>query len=183
MASAGTFLHTGLKLPYFTFLGKDVGLRPREAPWNMLLAMGISAFFCVFIGVHPAWLYAFMPTPVEYNAYSAGHLFWELQLLLFTGLGFFLMLKHLGGEPKLSVDTDWVYRKAGPALVRWSGGLVRQVWRGLIVQLLAALDRMRLAVQRWTGGDGALGRVWSIGPTTVWTVLIVAVFGLVYLMA
>jgi multicomponent Na+:H+ antiporter subunit D len=111
LASAGTFLHTGLKLPYFTFLSKDVGLRPKEAPWNMLLAMGIAAFFCLFIGIYPAWLYSFMPFPVEYNAYSAGHLFWELQLLLFTGLGFFLMVKYLGGEHKLSVDTDWVYRK------------------------------------------------------------------------
>jgi multicomponent Na+:H+ antiporter subunit D len=32
MASAGTFLHTGLKLPWFTFMGKDSGLRPKEAP-------------------------------------------------------------------------------------------------------------------------------------------------------
>jgi multicomponent Na+:H+ antiporter subunit D len=140
MASAGTFLHTGLKLPYFTFLGKDAGLRPKEAPWNMLLAMGIAAFFCVFIGVYPAWLYQFMPSPVDYNAYSAGHLFWELQLLLFTGLGFFLMLKHLGGEAKLSVDTDWVYRKAGPALVRVAGAAVSTIWRGAVAVMLHLLS-------------------------------------------
>ena len=181
MASAGTFLHTGLKLPYFTFLGKDVGLRPREAPWNMLLAMAISAFFCVFIGVYPAWLYAFMPTPVEYNAYSAGHLFWELQLLLFTGLGFFLMLKHLGGEPKLSVDTDWIYRKAGPALVHRLGQWIRRMWRRLIAILLGALNGLRRGVQGLTDGSGELGRVWAIGATTVWTILIVALFGLAYL--
>jgi multicomponent Na+:H+ antiporter subunit D len=180
LASAGTFLHTGLKLPYFTFLGRDAGLRPKEAPWNMLLAMGISAFFCVFIGVNPAWLYQFMPTPVDYNAYSLGHLFWELQLLLFTGLGFFLMLKHLGGEAKLSVDTDWLYRKAGPALVQAGSRVVRAVWGGFIGGLQGLLRTLWAQLQALADRDGPLGRVWAIGPTTVWTVLIVAVFGLAY---
>jgi len=181
MASAGTFLHTGLKLPYFTFLGQDAGLRPKEAPWNMLLAMGIAAFFCVFIGVNPAWLYQFMPTPVDYNAYSAGHLFWELQLLLFTGLGFFLMLKHLGGEAKLSVDTDWVYRKAGPVVIRVAGAAVRAGWRGLIAATQTVLNSIWGGLKRHAGADGLLGRTWGIGQTTLWTVLIVSLYGLVYL--
>jgi len=181
MASAGTFLHTGLKLPYFTFLGKDAGLRPKEAPGNMLLAMGIAAFFCVFIGVNPAWLYQFMPFPVEYNAYSAGHLFWELQLLLFTGLGFFLMLKHLGGEPKLSVDTDWIYRKAGPVMVVAAGALIRNAWRGFIAATQGLLGRILEVLSRLGSANGVLGRSWSIGQTTLWTVLIVSLYGLVYL--
>jgi multicomponent Na+:H+ antiporter subunit D len=180
MASAGTFLHTGLKLPYFTFLGQDAGLRPREAPWNMLLAMGIAAFFCVFIGVNPAWLYQFMPSPVEYNAYSLGHLFWELQLLLFTGLGFFLMLRHLGGEARLSVDTDWIYRKAGPALVQFTARAVRAAWRGILGALQSALVGLGAMAQRLAGSQGPLGRVGSIGAATVWTVLLVALVGLVY---
>ncbi|MBA4265650.1 MAG: Na(+)/H(+) antiporter subunit D, partial [Comamonadaceae bacterium] len=182
MASAGTFLHTGLKLPYFTFLGKDAGLRPKEAPWNMLLAMGISAFFCVFIGVNPAWLYQFMPNPVDYNAYSAGHLFWELQLLLFTGLGFFLMLKHLGGEAKLSVDTDWVYRKAGPVLIKATAAFVRSVWRGIMAAAQGLLRSIWNGLKSLAGVDGLLGRPWGIGQTTLWTVGIASLYGLVYLL-
>ena len=108
LASAGTFLHTGLKLPYFTFMGQDSGLRPKEAPANMLVAMGIAAFLCIFIGVFPQYLYAIMPSPVEYNAYTTGHVLWELQLLLFTGLAFFLLVKHVGGEAKIALDTDWI---------------------------------------------------------------------------
>jgi multicomponent Na+:H+ antiporter subunit D len=182
MASAGTFLHTGLKLPYFTFLGKDAGLRPKEAPWNMLLAMGISAFFCVFIGVNPAWLYQFMPNPVDYNAYSAGHLFWELQLLLFTGLGFFLMLKHLGGEAKLSVDTDWIYRKAGPVLIKATATAIRSTWRGFMAAVQGLLSSIWNGLKRLASADGLLGRPWGIGSTTLWTVGIAAVYGLVYLL-
>lgn len=181
MASAGTFLHTGLKLPYFTFLGKDVGLRPKEAPWNMLLAMGISTFFCVYIGVNPAWLYQFMPTPVDYNAYSTGHLFWELQLLLFTGLGFFLMLKHLGGEAKLSVDTDWIYRKAGPVMLGALARVVRHTWRSFIQACQALLGRVWSGLKRLNGPDGALGQTWGIGQTATWTVLFLTVYGIVYL--
>lgn len=178
LASAGTFLHTGLKLPYYTFLSKDVGLRPKEAPWNMLLAMGIAAFFCLFIGIYPAWLYSFMPFPVEYNAYSAGHLFWELQLLLFTGLGFFLMVKYLGGERKLSVDTDWIYRKLAPKIVFSTASLVRRIWRAVMATLQAVTNGVWQSLRRTYGDDGVMGQTWGIGVTTIWVVLFMALYGL-----
>jgi multicomponent Na+:H+ antiporter subunit D len=111
MASAGTFLHTGLKLPWFTFLGADSGIRTSDPPLNMLVAMGIGAFLCVFIGIFPRWLYAMLPEPVDYHPYTATHVIWALQILLFTGLGFFMLLKMVGGEKKISLDTDWFYRK------------------------------------------------------------------------
>jgi multicomponent Na+:H+ antiporter subunit D len=34
-ASAGVFLHAGIKFPWFVFFQKDSGLRPKDAPWNM----------------------------------------------------------------------------------------------------------------------------------------------------
>ncbi|MFY9347698.1 MAG: Na(+)/H(+) antiporter subunit D [Orrella sp.] len=178
LASAGTFLYTGLKLPYFTFLSKDVGLRPKEAPWNMLLAMGIAAFFCLFIGIYPAWLYSFMPFPVEYNAYSAGHLFWELQLLLFTGLGFFLMVTYLGGEHKLSVDTDWVYRKLAPKIVLSAASLVRRTWRAVMAALQVLTSGVWQSLRRTYGDEGVMGQTWGIGVTTIWVVLFMALYGL-----
>ena len=39
MASVGTFLCLGLKIPYYTFFGKDCGVRTTEPPRNMLVAM------------------------------------------------------------------------------------------------------------------------------------------------
>ena len=38
-ASAGVFLHAGIKFPWFVFFQKDSGLRPPDPPWNMRLAM------------------------------------------------------------------------------------------------------------------------------------------------
>ena len=141
LASAGTFLHTGLKLPYFTFLGDDCGARPTEPPRNMLVAMGIAAFLCVFIGVYPDWLYNMLPHEVDYHPYTATHVVWALQILLFTGLGFFMLVKHLGGSPKISLDLDWFYRKGAGLFMQfvyrvvvpvedWFIQVYRSVFRG-----------------------------------------------------
>jgi len=40
-----------------------------------------------------------------------------LQILLFTALGFFLMLKKLTPEAKISLDLDIIWRKGGPAFL------------------------------------------------------------------
>ncbi len=118
LASSGTFLHTGLKLPYFTFFAKDVGIRAKEPPLNMLLGMGFLAFLCIFIGVYPAVLYNILPYSVDFVPYAGQHVSETLQILLFTALGFFLLLKHLAGTPTISLDTDWFYRK-GARVFLW----------------------------------------------------------------
>lgn len=118
LASAGTFLHTGLKLPYFTFFAKDAGIKAKEPPVNMLLAMGIAAFLNILIGVYPNLLYNLLPNPVDYAPYTAEHVVWALQILMFTALGFFLLLNKLGGERTISLDTDWFYRK-GSKVFMW----------------------------------------------------------------
>jgi multicomponent Na+:H+ antiporter subunit D len=118
MASAGTFLHTGLKLPYYMFFGKDSGLEAKEPPLNMLIAMGLAAFLCIGIGVLPGPLYALLPYPVHFEPYTGDHVTSALGILLFTGLGFFMLLKKLDPEPTISVDTDWVYRK-GSRVFMW----------------------------------------------------------------
>ncbi len=117
VSSAGTFLHTGLKLPWFTFFAEDSGIRAEEPPVNMLIAMGIAAFLCILIGVYPDSLYTLLPFNSTYAPYTPEHIVWTLQILLFTALGFFLLLKHLGGESYISMDTDWFYRKGARAFI------------------------------------------------------------------
>jgi multicomponent Na+:H+ antiporter subunit D len=117
MASAGTFLHTGLKLPYYMFFGKDSGIRAKEPPTNMLIAMGIAAFLCIAIGCFPGPLYNMLPYPVHFHPYTGEHVTSSLGILLFTGLGFFMLLRKLDPEPTISVDTDVVYRKGSRGLM------------------------------------------------------------------
>jgi multicomponent Na+:H+ antiporter subunit D len=118
MASAGTFLHTGLKLPYYMFFGKDSGIRTKEPPLNMLIAMGMAAFMCIAIGVFPKPLYDVLPFPVHFNPYTGEHITSALGMLMFTALGFFMLLKHLDPERTVSMDTDWFYRK-GARVFMW----------------------------------------------------------------
>lgn len=118
MASAGTFLHTGLKVPYFIWFGKnkprkEVWDRAAEPPWNMNLAMAIASFLCIFIGCYTPYLYRMLPFPVDYQPYTSYHISETMQVLLFTALGFFLLLKKLVPDPVISLDMDWFYRKGG----------------------------------------------------------------------
>ena len=111
LASVGTFLSVGIKLPYFAFFGKDRGIEAKEPPLNMLLGMGMAAFLCIFIGVYPTVLYDLLPYPVDYHPFTIPHVVGELQLLMFTALGFFLLLKKLQVEPTITLAIDWTYRK------------------------------------------------------------------------
>ena len=112
LASVGTFLHTGLKLPFFTFFGPDRGIVPSPLPRNMIVGMALAALLCFGLGIMPGWLYARLPfQPFEYHPYTVDHVAASLQLLLGTGGAFWLLRSKLSGEPTVSLDTDWVYRR------------------------------------------------------------------------
>ena len=114
IASAGVFLHAGIKFPYFVFFAKDKGLRPGETNKSMLTAMGFLAFICIFLGVYPKPLYDILPYEMEYyHAYSMAHVTTQLQLLMFSALVFFLFLALLKRTDTIALDTDWFYRKGG----------------------------------------------------------------------
>lgn len=117
MASSGTFLHTGLKLPYYMFFGTDRKLQAREPPTNMLVAMAMAAVLCIAIGVFPQPLYALLPYPVDFEPYTGSHVTESLGILMFTALGFILFLRALDPENTISLDTDWFYRKGARAFM------------------------------------------------------------------
>jgi len=117
IASAGVFLHAGIKFPYFVFFAKDKGLRPGETNMPMLLGMGLLAFLCFFLGLYPQPLYDILPYAMEpYQAYTAAHLTTQMQLLMLSALVFFLFLPLLKRTDTISLDTDWFYRKGGRAV-------------------------------------------------------------------
>ena len=141
LASAGTFLHTGLKLPYYMFFGKDSGLKAQEPPTNMLVGMGLAAAACVWIGVFPGLLYRHLPNLVDYAPYTLQHVTSALGMLGFTALGFFLLLRHLDPEPKISLDTDWFYRKGSAACVALAQGPLARLEAGFVGEIYEAVVR------------------------------------------
>src|SRR5215467_6191867 len=135
LASAGTFLHTGLKLPYYMFFGRDSGRRGQEPPRNMLAAMGLAAAACVLIGVFPGLLYQHLANPVRFVPYTLQHITSTLGMLSFTALGFFLLLKHLDPVPTISLDTDWFYRRGAALVVALARGPLARLESGFIGQI------------------------------------------------
>jgi multicomponent Na+:H+ antiporter subunit D len=119
IASAGVFLHAGIKFPYFVFFAKDKGLRPPEAPANMLWAMGGLAFLCIFLGVYPDPLYSILPYEMgDFTVYKAGKVVAQLQLLTFSALAFFLLLPLLKRTDTIALEVDWFYRVGGKLFYR-----------------------------------------------------------------
>jgi multicomponent Na+:H+ antiporter subunit D len=152
IASAGVFLHAGIKFPYFVFFAKDKGLRPGETNKSMLIAMAFMSFLCIFIGVYPQPLYNILPYEVHYQAYTFNHVVAQLQLLMLSALVFFLFLPLLKRTETISIDTDWFYRKGG------------RVFYYVIDKALNGLNGV--ADRLFVGGlTGFLGRVSRDGPT------------------
>ena len=162
IASAGVFLHAGIKFPYFVFFAKDNGLRPGETNRTMLAAMGFMAFLCIFLGVFPQPLYDVLPYgEVHYQAYTLSHVISQLQLLMLSALVFFLFLPLLKRTETISLDTDWFYRKGGRLLYR----LVDASFNGLnriCDQLLA--QGLTGTINRFAGNAPARVSSWLLMP-------------------
>ncbi len=182
-ASAGVFHHSGIKIPYFAFFAHDSGKRVKEAPINMLVAMALTSFLCIFIGVYPEMLYAILPYPVNYVPYTVAHVVNMLQLLAFAALAFAVLNRYGFYPPELrstNLDTDWIYRRFIPqAIRRFMGSLVDardelRRWRtGLLIYLL---DR----VFHYHGPRGILARTWAISGAALWVMVLLGGYLLVY---
>lgn len=119
-ASVGVLEHAGIKVPYHAFFAHDSGIRTKEAPTHMLIAMGITAFLCIFIGVMPGPLYSLLPYAVDFAPYTASHVVTTCQLLLF-GILAYVLLVRAGFFPAemraINLDNDWFYRKGANAFM------------------------------------------------------------------
>ncbi len=141
-SAVGTFLHTGLKLPWNIWLqGRDEphpAIRARlkdsalNTPVHMLAGMAILSFLCIFLGIYPKILYDMLPYPVEYVPFTLTRIFSITQMFIFAFLGFWLLRKLVRGHSSYVIDTDWLVRVPGKWFVRFC--------QGPLVNYGAALD-------------------------------------------
>ena len=161
-ASAGVFLHAGIKFPWFVFFQKDSGLRPTEPPQSMRWAMILLSALCIGLGIWPEWLYQHLPYESTYVPYTAPHVVAQLQLLLFSGLAFFVLLNYLKRTLTITLDTDWLWRRGIPALIRW--GLA--IWTPIantLKPLRALITRyLRDGISGHLGDAGTQAKTWSL---------------------
>ena len=190
-ASAGVFLHAGIKFPWFVFFQRDSGLRPKDAPWNMAAAMVFFSVLCILFGVAPELLYRYLPYPVDYEAYTASKVVFYLQLLLFSGLAFFLLLPLMRRTETISLDTDWLWRVAlfraaavVQALLQRAGALLG---RGADSALARAARKARALFGGTPEDDGVphgvFARAWPIGTTALWIAVLLTAYVFFYYLA
>ncbi|MGN8226412.1 Na(+)/H(+) antiporter subunit D [Gracilimonas sp. BCB1] len=118
IATIGTFLHTGLKLPYFTWFNeKKKDFELSDIPTNMKVAMGIGAAFCILLGVAPQLLYSQLPFPTDFQPFSVYNFVEMTQILVLAFAGFWFLKNHMNVSNTISLDTDWFYRRPA-AIVR-----------------------------------------------------------------
>ncbi len=149
-ATVGTFLHTGLKLPWNIWLqGRDEPppeIRKRlkdsalNTPKHMLAGMGILAFLCIFLGVYPKILYDMLPYPVEFVPFTITRVFSITQMFIFSFLGFWLLRKLVRGHASYVLDTDWLVRIPGRQFLNFC--------KGPLLTFGVFLDRR---ITKWTG--------------------------------
>ncbi len=182
-ASAGVFHHSGIKIPYFAFFGHDSGIRCKEAPRNMLIAMGLAASLCIGIGVFPGVLYNILPFPVDYEPYTVTHVITQLQLLFWSAVAF-AWLNWVGLYPpelrSVNLDSDWIVRRLVPRMFGPVTRAFARLWTGILDQLGRRATATLQTVHRHHGPQGVLERTWPTGSMALWVAILLALILLLY---
>ena len=178
--SAGVFLHAGIKFPWFVFFQKDSALRPPDPPLNMRLAMVLFAALCIGIGVWPEPLYRILPFPVDYAPYTGGHLVEMLNLLLYSGLAFFVCMPLMKRTNTVSMDWDWLYRVALVRIARGCADGWDRLHGAFMDGLQRATRRVISTLNRHHGPDGMMARSMPTGITVLWVAILLAGYLLLY---
>ena len=182
-ASAGVVEHAGIKVPFFAFFGHDSGRRVPEAPLSMLIAMGITAFLCIAIGIWPSALYAILPFASDYSPYTASHVVTQMQLLLLAILGVAVLMRtglYPAEQRSINLDFDWVYRRALPAMIAPVFNHGARIWNTLLGATYSLVTGVAEQLSWHHGKQGILARTWPTGSMVLWVVAILGVSLVIY---
>ena len=182
-ASAGVFHHAGIKIPYFAFFAHDSGIRCKEAPLNMLIAMAIAAALCIGIGVFPGVFYSILPFQSEYHPYTAGHTLSQMQLLVFSALAFAVLMRtgiYPPELPSINLDFDWFYRRLGVRFANSTVNFLARLRSAVLAQAVGMLTRISQRIYRHHGPQGVLARTWPTGSMVIWVAILLASYLILY---
>ncbi len=179
-AAVGVFIDIGLKWPWYIFFAEESGLKPKEPPLAMRAAMVLFAALCLGIGIFPGTLYSMLPFTVDYVPYTVGHVASMIQLLLFGGLAFVLVLPLLKRTATITLDLDWFWRGFGMALTREFDGQTSRAWMALVNRAQNGAARLLRTIYRHHGPTGVLARTWPTGSMAFWVTLLLAAYLILY---
>ena len=176
-ASAGVLDHSGIKVPFFSFFAHDQNHKCKEAPLNMLLAMGMTAAACILIGVFPSVLYQWLPHEMDFHPYTFDHIITQLQLLFFAALAFVVLFRNGWYPPEIksvNLDSDWFYRKPLNNLV----GALAMSFGGLLTNIQnfkqSSLKMITAFALLSHGPKSSIARGTSVGNMVIWVAVLLS---------
>jgi multicomponent Na+:H+ antiporter subunit D len=92
----------------------------------------------------------------------------QLQLLLGAALAFFVLRRFLAPAHTITLDVDWLYRRALPRLGTALAGIwyaAAYAWHSAMAR---ALERGATGIRRMHGPEGLLARTWSVRSMGLW---------------
>jgi multicomponent Na+:H+ antiporter subunit D len=176
-ASIGTFLHTGLKIPYAMWIkprldasshliddatqsddveeetSQDVeALQKHKLPLSQWLAMSLGAGLCLLFGLAPELLYGWLPYPVKFSPFEAYPIS-ESLMTLSGGFFAFVLLRKWLYRPGTVLDLDWMYQKGGQPLRKV---VVDTSW-SVFGAVDTVVQRMASSMTQWFRGEEGTG--------------------------
>ena len=167
-ASAGVLHHSGIKIPFFAFFAHESGLKPKEAPINMVVAMLLSSLLCILIGIFPSQFYQILPYDTYYQPYDFSHVLSQLQLLMFAVFAFICLWHFKIYPPELNstvLNSDWFYRVLFYKIINVFINRVFGIWDNFSMKIISFIKLIYLAIQKNSvqSGNSAV----KIGRSTV----------------
>jgi multicomponent Na+:H+ antiporter subunit D len=178
LAAVGTFL-SFFKFIYFGFFrpNKVNELKVTEAPANMTIAMGITAALCVAVGVAPALFVSYLPfelTAAEAAFYTGSKIAGVLQIMIVSGVLFFLALSVFSPHKRRTYDFDWFYGQIGRGLQLAAEGVSRtnNAVEGATAMITPAIMSLRGPIDRLNAAGSRLlfavfVDMWLFRPVTL----------------
>ena len=167
-ASAGVLHHSGIKIPFFAFFAHDSGLKPKEAPKNMIAAMLLSSLLCILIGIFPSQFYQILPYNTYYQPYDFSHVLSQLQLLMFAVFAFICLWHFKIYPPELNstvLNSDWFYRVLFYKIINVFISRVFRIWDIFSKNIISLIIFLYQVIQRSSvqSGNSAV----KVGRSTV----------------
>ena len=167
-ASAGVLHHSGIKIPFFAFFAHDSGLKPKEAPMNMIVAMLLSSLLCILIGIFPSQFYQILPYNTYYQPYDFSHVLSQLQLLMFAVFAFICLWHFKIYPPELNstvLNSDWFYRVLFYKIINIFINRVFRIWDIFSKNIISLITFLYQVIQRSSvqSGNSAV----KVGRSTV----------------
>ena len=167
-ASAGVLHHSGIKIPFFAFFAHDSGLKPKEAPMNMIVAMLLSSLLCILIGIFPSQFYQILPYNTYYQPYDFSHVLSQLQLLMFAVFAFICLWHFKIYPPELNstvLNSDWFYRVLFYKIINVLINRTFEIWNIFSKKIISSITLFYQLIQRSSvqSGNSAV----KVGRSTV----------------